>query len=43
VTNHRGERFRYNQVVPTARSLVCAGPALHRLILDRVSPINLPD
>lgn len=43
VTNHKGEPFRYNQVVPTARSLVCAGPALHRLILDRVSPINLPD
>ncbi len=43
VTNHRGETFRYNQVVPKARSLVCAGPALHGLILDRVRPINLPD
>ena len=43
VTNHKGEAFRYNQVAPKARSLVCAGPALHRLILDRVSPINLPD
>ena len=43
VTNHKGAPFRYNQVVPTARSLVCAGPALHQLILDRVQPINLPD
>ena len=43
VTNHKGEGFRYNQVAPKARSLVCAGPALHRLILDRVQPINLPD
>ena len=43
VTNHKGESFRYNQVAPKARSLVCAGPALHRLILERVEPINLPD
>jgi myo-inositol-1(or 4)-monophosphatase len=43
VTNHKGEAFRYNQVAPKARSLVCAGPALHGLILDRVRPINLPD
>ena len=43
VTNHKGETFRYNQVKPTMRSLVCAGPALHGLILDRVRAINLPD
>ena len=43
VTNHKGEAFRYNQVAPKARSLVCAGPALHALILDRVRPITLPD
>jgi myo-inositol-1(or 4)-monophosphatase len=43
VTNHKGETFRYNQPAPKARSLVCAGPALHRLLLDRVRPINLPE
>ena len=43
VTNHKGLVFRYNQPAPKARSLVCAGPALHRLLLDRVQPINLPD
>ena len=43
VTNHKGATFRYNQPSPKARSLVCAGPALHRLILERVEPINLPD
>jgi myo-inositol-1(or 4)-monophosphatase len=43
VTNHKGLTFRYNQPVPKARSLVCAGPALHPLILERVQPINLPE
>jgi myo-inositol-1(or 4)-monophosphatase len=43
VTNHKGLTFRYNQPVPKVRSLVCAGPALHQLILERVQPINLPD
>jgi myo-inositol-1(or 4)-monophosphatase len=43
VTNHKGDPFRYNQPSPKARSLVCAGPALHRLLLDRVQPINLPE
>ena len=43
VTNHRGQSFTFNRPVPTMRSLVCAGPALHRLILDRVGPIDLPD
>ena len=43
VTTHKGRRFAFNRPVPTLRSLVCAGPALHRLILDRVEPIDLPD
>jgi myo-inositol-1(or 4)-monophosphatase len=42
VTSHKGLTFRYNQATPKMRSLVCAGPALHRLILERVQPINLP-
>jgi myo-inositol-1(or 4)-monophosphatase len=41
VTTHRGRPFAYNGVVPRAPSLVCAGPALHRLILRRVEPIEL--
>ena len=43
VTNHKGLGFTFNQVIPRMRSLICAGPALHRLILDRVQPIDLPD
>lgn len=41
VTTHKGAALSYNRPVPRARSLVCAGPALHRLILDRVEPIEL--
>ena len=43
VTNHKGHGFTYNRPIPTMRSLVCAGRALHRLILERVEPIDLPD
>lgn len=42
VTDHKGRRFVYNRPVPQAPSLVCAGPALHQLILQRVAPIDLP-
>ena len=42
VTDHRGRPLAYNQIKPTAPSLVCAGPALHRLILSRTGPIDLP-
>ena len=43
VTTHKGEplaRFG-NRVVPATPSLVCAAPALHPLILQRVEPIDL--
>ncbi|MDR3507595.1 MAG: 3'(2'),5'-bisphosphate nucleotidase CysQ [Caulobacteraceae bacterium] len=43
VTDHQGQGIAYNRVVPTTRSLVCAGPALHELILRRVKPIQLPN
>jgi myo-inositol-1(or 4)-monophosphatase len=43
VTDHKGRPFSYNRPIPKMRSLVCAGPALHRLILDRVEPIDLPN
>jgi myo-inositol-1(or 4)-monophosphatase len=41
VTDHKGRALRFNQPVPQAPSLVCAGPALHRLILARTAPIDL--
>jgi myo-inositol-1(or 4)-monophosphatase len=43
VTDHRGQAFAYNRAAPTLRSLVCAGPILHELILRRVRPIALKD
>jgi myo-inositol-1(or 4)-monophosphatase len=42
VTSHKGRPLAYNRAVPSHRSLICAGPALHRLILQRVEPIDLP-
>ena len=40
-TDHHGLRFTYNQASVRKRSLVCAGPALHALILKRVGHIEL--
>lgn len=42
VTTHKGKTLVYNKVKPSFRSMICAGPALHRLILERVQPIELP-
>jgi myo-inositol-1(or 4)-monophosphatase len=42
VTDHRGRTLAYNRAKPVSPSLVCAGPALHRLILSRLEPIDLP-
>ena len=42
VSDHKGRPLAYNQARPVAPSLVCAGPALHRLILSRTGPIDLP-
>jgi myo-inositol-1(or 4)-monophosphatase len=41
VTDHKGSPLAYNRAKPSAPSLVCAGPALHRLILSRTQPIDL--
>jgi myo-inositol-1(or 4)-monophosphatase len=41
-TSHAGAALRYNQEIPTHRSLVCAGPALHRAIMARTDRIVLP-
>ena len=40
-TDHLGEAFVYNLPTVRKQSLVCAGRALHGLILDRVSHIEL--
>ena len=40
VTDHKGQGYRYNQPDPRAPSLVCAAPALHPLILERVRHIE---
>ena len=42
VSGHTGAKLAYNQVVPTHRSIVCAGPSLHAAILMRTGPIKLP-
>jgi myo-inositol-1(or 4)-monophosphatase len=41
-TTHTGATLPYNQPTPTHRSLVCAGPALHAVIMERTAPIRLP-
>jgi myo-inositol-1(or 4)-monophosphatase len=41
VTDHLGQGFAYNQASVKKRSLVCAGPKLHALILHRVGHIEL--
>ncbi len=38
-TDPAGERFVYNQPNPIVPGLVCAGPGLHSLILDRTRPV----
>jgi myo-inositol-1(or 4)-monophosphatase len=40
VTDHLGHPFTYNQPDPERPSLLCAPPALHRLILQRVDHID---
>lgn len=41
-TMHNGAKLTFNNAVPTHRSLICAGPALHASILERTAPIKLP-
>jgi myo-inositol-1(or 4)-monophosphatase len=42
VTSHAGEGLVYNQPQPSHRSVVCAGPALHKAIMERTDRIKLP-
>jgi len=39
-TDHLGRTFLYNRPIPQQRSLVCAGPALHSLLLERLAHIE---
>jgi len=41
VSDHQGSAYAYDRASCTKPSLVCAGPALYPLILERVSPIEL--
>ena len=43
VTDHKGRTFGYNKPAPREPSLVCAAPALHPLILERVRHIERPN
>lgn len=43
VTDHKGRGFVYNRPIPRQPALVCAGAALHPLLLERVGHIELPD
>ncbi|MCE3290034.1 MAG: 3(2),5-bisphosphate nucleotidase CysQ, partial [Caulobacter sp.] len=43
LTDHKGRTFSYNKPVPLMPSLICAAPAMHPLILDRVAHIDLPN
>lgn len=42
VTNHRGEALHYNGAEPIQPSIVCAGPRLHRKLLEKLTNIDLP-
>lgn len=39
ITNLRGKRFRYDQDSVSEFGVICAGPTLHALLLDRVTPV----
>ena len=41
LTDHKGRSFSYNKPVPLMPSLICAAPAVHPLILERVEHIDL--
>lgn len=43
VTDHKDRTFRYNRPNPRQSSLVCAGPALHPLLIERVAHIPLAE
>jgi myo-inositol-1(or 4)-monophosphatase len=42
VTDHLGAALCYNGAAPIQPSVVCAGPALHALLLDRLAHVPMP-
>ena len=42
MTSHTGERFTYNAKDPRHRTVVAAGPRLHKALHDRIGAIVLP-
>jgi myo-inositol-1(or 4)-monophosphatase len=40
VTNHQGKTLRYNGAEPIQPSIVCAGPRLHRKLLEKLADID---
>ncbi len=42
-TDHAGEAFELNRRVPYQKSLVAAGPDVHRLLIERTKAVPLPD
>jgi len=39
ISNLRGKDFRYDQKSTSEFGVICAGPSLHALLLDRVAPV----
>jgi len=42
VSDYHGAILRYNGAVPIQRTMVCAGPALHAALLDKLAHVRLP-
>ena len=42
VSTHDGSDLHFGGVVPIQRSMVCAGPALHQLLIERLRHVTLP-
>jgi myo-inositol-1(or 4)-monophosphatase len=43
ISDHKGRAFAFNKPIAKVPSLICATPGLYPLILERTSPIDLPD
>jgi myo-inositol-1(or 4)-monophosphatase len=42
VSDYHGAILRYNGAVPLQRTMVCAGPALHAALVEKMSTVKLP-
>jgi len=42
VSDYHGAVLRYNGATPIQRTMVCAGPALHKALLDKLAHVRLP-